>query len=377
MYELGTITRSWGLVALLVVLVLVEADRGTPRRWLLVALLLAVCFTAVHAVPLAVALGATLVLPMSSVRERVAVLSVAAVSAVSLAALLPAPDGQDTDRVRLLPDVELLRRVPGGAMERALFPVQEFRVDFWGQMLVEQIPVVAALVSLVAFVAVTLLAAGDRLVLVQWLLSFGGLVYLVAAFELPMGLRHTSVLWLSVVAVFWRLDRRAVPVEGWLLQRTRRPARVVMVVAVGASTFAAAWAVAVDLREPFSAGEAIADWVEDRTDGDVVVFCSGSASFCSSVSIRLDTTFHMSADDAGSEFNRADGSREQLRPPEAVVEDARRLAARTGADVVVIQMVWNEFAVGCGDGWSHDGPVISNENMTACMVDDLIDVVAR
>jgi hypothetical protein len=43
----------------------------------------------------------------------------------------------------------------------------------------------------------------------------------------------------------------------------------------------------------------------------------------------------------------------------------------------VIQMVWNEFAVGCADGWSYDGPVISNENMTACMVGDLIDVVAR
>lgn len=378
LYELGTISRSWTLVGLLVVLALVEMDRDEVRPRRLGVILVALAMTEIHALPLACSLAATVVLP--SLRSRwsrvTAAVSVVAV-AVVLYLVVPAPDGRDLRALHLFPDGVFLRRLDGalGGLARALFPVPEFRVAFRDAFLVDRSDLLVGGVGLVGLAAVTVVAARDRRILVQWLLAFGGLAYLIGALGLPMTGRHSSVLWWSSVAVFWRAARSAPAAVDPSPARSavRSATSGVVLVALAAGVTGGAWAWATEIGEPFSASAAAVGFVEERVgSSDVVVLCPTWSQYCASVAVPLGTTMHRSADDPGQDFFPNDRRRQSVLDPDLVVDEARRLAVELGVDVAVVEPDIVPSSVPCADRWRPARRSITGEELTVCMLDDLL-----
>lgn len=373
LFELGTVVRSWSLVGLLVVLVLAENDRPHPRIPLVVLLLVGLAFTALHAVPLASGLAVSVLGPrMSNHRKRWLLVVTPVVCSAILYVTLGAPDGSDGERLRLPTDGLFIDRIKTvvNATGRAALPVPEFQTSFREQFLVDRAGVLFGFVALLAVASVTRLIWPLRWILAGWIVSMAGLAFLVGSSGIPMYARQASVIYLIGLAALWQAWRS----PEWAASTHRAPISFLML-AVCAGVIGGAWAGVTEVRAPFSSGSAATDFVRQQSEGrDVVVLCPQVSHLCSTVSVRLDTTLHRSADDPGSEFFEFSSHRKTNGADESVFAQAHRLAERLGVDVAVVDPLDRKDPAPCANRWEPSRTSISREEITICMLRDLVPV---
>jgi len=379
LYELGTVNRSWSIIGLLVLIALIESDRPTPRRWIIALAIFGLPMTELHAAPIAAALAVVVLLPLlTSRRGRYGMVAAGIVAGIALVVVLPAPDGNDWNRVHLLPDGTFLIRLQTivAGMQRAVLPIPDLLEPGFNRFAIEQIPILAGLIGLGALVGVATALRHHRRALTFWLISAGGLAYLVAAFGLPMQPRQASLLFWSMVAVVWLVRQDAVGAE-WAI-RWRTPVGIVAAVVIAVGSAAGIWAWARDISQPFSNARSLAAWVGERVEEQVeerkvVVLCAQGVPQCSSVAILLDTTLHRSASDPGTEYLLYDrGWRRHSRAQSTLIE-AQLLADRLDVDVVVVEPRSSSQPTPCRDPWLSTQHPITNEDYSACMLKDLVD----
>ena len=374
LFEFGTISRSYSLAWLLTVTALWLANRpGTPN-WVLAVVLAALAGTTVLTIPLAVAIAfGVWGGPWFASRARgplnlpwLALFTVvpAAVAAIAL----PAAGGGPSVTLSRLSATSIGNSF--ATVLRAAFPVMDSEDSFWGRFVVRDWTTWGPLLGLVIVVAIAWSVRRSRTALTVWTISTVGYLLMMAITRVPMSPRLISPLWEGAIAAVWfaAVDRRAVPIA------TRRPVPILTKVAVafllGASLWAAAWAVWIGTAIPFTTAAAAADWIEQQADGnDVVILCAINGPMCSSVSIRLDAPAYMTGNGAPFEFiDWKKGWANTLKASD-VPAAAASLAKRTGAEVFIVAPTGG-YPAGCQNGLQPP-PRAVTEWVLVCRADQL------
>lgn len=374
LYEMGTISRSYSLLWLLVVLTLwLTNRRGTPN-WLIAGILAALAGTTVLAMPLAVALAVGVWGgPWFASRARgplnivwVGLFTVVPLAVAAVA--LPSGGGPTPDTSRLNPDTlwdSFASVLP------VAYPVVEVEEAFWGRFLMREWTTWGPLLGAAIAVAVAWSVRRSRTALTVWVLSTLGFVVALALSGRGIQPRVVTPVFGAAIAAIWfaageRLARP--PAE-------RRPVPVLTAFGVtfvaAASLWASAWAVWVDTAVPFSGAQAAAEWIASEAgDDDFVILCDIESALCSSVSIRLDVPAYTSA--TGEPIEYVKWTKGWYRTPGAseIPEVARSLAARTGKQVFIVAPA-RGYPLGCQNGLPPP-PVVVTEYVVVCRADQLI-----
>lgn len=375
-YEFGTISRSWSLVGLLTVAALVERGRNPYRPRVFLALLMAICATELHAVPIAFGLGAARLADddlLPAVRRRAAALTAVGFTATTVALwlLVPAPDGNDSRRIRLPWESDFFDRVDDlrRAVVSSIFPIPEFETRFWNRALLVDSPMLLWVLPTVVLAIVTVLASRRRDVLVFWTIAVVGTIITVGTFGLPIrASRHASIVAIAVLAVFWQTaHQRPIP---W---------RSFAGALAGASLFAglagSTWAIRTEVEAAFSAGPAAADFIDAQAAGqDVVILCPHRPWVCSAASIPLGVPLYETADDGPTHFLVWERGFRTDRSEVDTVTEARRLAASLDTLVAIVEpTAGNSDEVPCRNRFEPPAKLITRESMTVCMLDDVAE----
>ncbi len=251
---------------------------------------------------------------------------------------------------------------------RVGFPLPEFQTSFRESFLVDHSGLLFGLIALVVLIGVTLLVLSEPWILVSWLTAIGGLALIVGVSGIPMYGRHATVVHLTILATVWQWARRRT-VNG----SYGRPLYALAVLSLGVGVIGGSWAWITEIRAPFSSGAAATDFIRQRSDrSDVVVFCPRPSHLCATISIRLDTTLHYSSDDPGEYFYEFSRRSQNPHSNESVADEARKLANRLDVDVAVVEIPGKWDPVACRDRWEPSKPSITREDVTVCMLSDLL-----
>ena len=284
-FEYGTLSRSYALGVLLLVVACAVAARS-PRNVPLVGLLLGlVALTSAFGAILAVAVGGGLLVDELARRRSddpraASPQSLAIGAAVALGGLLVAyaqsipPEnageyrGWRTD----LDAGEMGSTI--ASVWRAFVPIPHLEREFWNTNVLDGRVTIAAILSLglIGLVAATLRAKPGALV--AWGLGLGGiLVFLYAKIGYSASGRHYGHIFLLLLAVSWLAPSMATTGED--RGGRARPAElraVVLTVVLVMHLFAGAFAVALDWTTPFSDGRAVARYLQTNgLDAAVII----------------------------------------------------------------------------------------------------------
>jgi hypothetical protein len=375
LFELGTISRSYSLTWLLVVVALWLTNRTGTANWIIALVLVALAGTTVLAIPLAVAIAIGIWGgPWFASRERgplnLAWMALFVVVPAAIAAIaVPASGGG--------PAVNLSKLSPTAVWDafasvlRAAFPVTNSDDAFWGRFVVLGWTTWGPILGAAFVIALAWSVRRSRTALTVWVLSTSGYIAMLAITQVPMAPRLVSPLWSGAIAAIWfaAVDRRSRPVD------SRPPISIItklgIVFLLSASLWASAWAAWIGTAIPFTTAAAAADWIKAEADGnDFVILCVINAPMCSSVSIRLDVPAYSSAN--GKSFAFVDwnaGWSNTIRASE-VPGVAAKLAARTGAEVFIVAPT-RGYPLGCQNGLAPP-PRVVTEYLLVCRADQLV-----
>lgn len=339
MYELGVISRSYGLMSLLGVSAMVLAQRKRTT-YLAVLLAIAMAATVVQATPLALALIATFLMREKTEkwsRVRLGAAVGAAMVSVTVLVLALLPRGGGPIRKPRWPTFSSIESTLS-LVARVLVPIPRLRTEFWNTSVLDPMgPVVLSLVGLSLIVLLSVAMCDSRRALVVWILGSVSFVGARLIFIAEPGIRHVTSLWLALVLALWysAIDSAA---KGGYETGKRGPwsARLVaalLIVGVGGSVVA----VAQDVRLEFSGGEKAAEWISRNAETPYVVLCGTDPWMCASVGIRLDAAMYRNSRDTPFTFVRFTlGWRHGVATPDRIMGEARILAMRTGRRVVIV-----------------------------------------
>ena len=347
LFELTAISRSYGLVLLLVLLIMGFAERRRAPDWVLVLLLLLLLGAHALAIPIAAVLGISLwggrifSSPFWARKSRWA-LGVCAGLGVTTVGFIAWSAGDGLEG----PISQTLRAKAGNVLlmpTRAAVPMPRPVRQFWGTFVVPDALYLGVFVAL----ALLIFLRRSRSARTFWALSFVGVSLLALWAGRFMAPRFVSVLWVAGLAAVWfaSSERRSQPLEN----RVRFPfiAKASMALVLLGSLGGGLWATAVDIREPFSGAQRAAELLADQIHGPAVVLCVVDAPRCSSVAIRLDVPAYMRAD--GEPFTYVVWSEPNwsVLSSAQVQQQAAKLARRTGAEVFIVSSVGMALE-GCG-----------------------------
>jgi len=378
LFELGAISRSYGLLWLLVVVALTLVTHGRARSWWMVAVLIGICTTTVLAIPLAVAFAVTLwadprIAPDCSPRWLPGLTAVVGGALVVGVTSLPERGGGPrtlaTGSVDLSDPAEVTNALLAlDAPLTATIPVTEPFTGFWQEFWLGDLGRLGIVSGLILVGVVAWILRRRLPALALWVLGgVGSLVVLVLADRI-VAARFSTPLWAAGVAATWLACRQR------LADDARPPLHPVVALGVAgvltAGLWASGWAVATDITSPFSGAEGAAEWIRaDAGDADVVLLCVASPSECAPVGERLGSAVYMSAD--GEPFRYVEWRRGYKRriPAADAAAAAGALAERTGTPVYVVTFP-SDPPPGCEAGWQSDEPPIV-ENLLVCRADQL------
>jgi hypothetical protein len=372
LFEYATIARHYVLAYLLVVVVLWLAHRPSTHPLFIAAGLLAIAGTSLIAIP--VVAGIALAMwggPRfaSAARQRAQwgwIAMLGGILAVGFFVARPAQGQSDPiDLSRL--DLPTLWSTLAAPLRMAV-PVSAMQVNFWGQPLAANWGVLGEVLGLGVVIAVAIAVRHSRSALTIWLVSVAGFAVFVIAARQPYAPRIVGTLWLAAIASVWfaAADRRRLPVNE---RRAVSPAVMVGAsVVLACSLWASGWAVLTDSANAFSTADGAAQWVEDQATGEFVVLCAVERAYCASVSIRLDVPAYVTASGEPFTFVEWKSGWRNTIAPNQVAQQARALAARTGAEVFVVS-AWPNGPAGCEKGWVPPEPI--SERVAVCRADQL------
>ncbi|CAB4322574.1 MAG: glycosyltransferase [Actinobacteria bacterium] len=375
LFELTAISRSYGLVLLLVLLTMGFAERRHAPNWVLGLLILLLLGTHALAIPIAVGLaialwGGRLFASPFWARSSRGALGVCA--GLGAAAIIYTAWSSNVGLES--PLAQTFRARVGNVLlmpMKAAVPMPRPVGQFWGTFVVPDKSYIGFAVAVVLLIFVR----RSRSARTFWVLSLVGVSLLVLATDRIIAPRFISVLWVAGLAAVWFAsgDRRAIPYE----HRSRFPllAKAAIAVVLLGSLGGGLWATAVDIREPFSGARRAAELLATQIHGPAVVLCVVDAPQCSSVAIRLDVPAYMRAE--GEPFTYVVWSQPNwsVLPSDRVRQQARKLERRTGAQVLIVSSIEN-IPAGCG---SEQQQIVTpsiiggrdSENFVVCSARDL------
>jgi hypothetical protein len=371
LFELTTISRSYGLVLFLVLLIMTLAERRTTPDWVLVVLI--VLLAATHALALPIAAGIALALwggrlvasPFWNRPTRwPLIVSGIFLVIVAVFVVWSAGDGLPAS------NVATFRWKMGQVLSapiRAAMPLSRSLSDPWAPRVVTGNLYLGVLLAIVLLILVRRSVSARTL----WAVAFPGFTFLAFVAARPMFPRFVSVLWVAALAAIWfaAVDRRERPPG----DRSPIPLFVKVLVALVLLVSAAGGLVAVvaELSTPFSGSGEAADALASEIHGPAVILCAADEPWCSAVAIRLELLAYTRAD--GEPFTYVVWNElEKDLPADQLRAQAAELARRTGAEVFIVSSTTNA-PEGCGENLYGRRPAASvSEDFRVCPASSLV-----
>jgi hypothetical protein len=346
LYELGVLSRSYGLLYLLTAVTLFLYSRSRRIDPPVIAALVAIASTHLlgSVVVLALVAGFLVDARRRGVERRpVSPATLWGSAAVLLAAIAI---GFLFSRRLTIDPTSGLRIESLGLMRehivRTFVPLVDSGQRFWGTNVVIDagpgLVTVVALVVAAGFLAFSWRSPAAFTVVV---VGFGAFLVAAGARADLVGERQLSVLALIGFACVWLvgLERR----DG-TLRPVSRPATLA-IARTGAATLAVVVALGVvsglriaraELANDFSAAPAAAAWMLEWSSGEPVVLCALHVPVCSSVAMSADVPYYTSAKGAPKRFVKWGQPQSAWADVPDIPSAAAELAARTGKEVFVV-----------------------------------------
>ena len=345
-YEVGAISRSYGLMFLLGVATVILANRTEGPNVPAVVAVAGMAATSVVAVPLAVGFViARWGLPWwrERAKSHVHVGWVAAGLALIAAGVvmsLPAAGGGPKADFRL-PTTTAVNRA-FSMLTNVFLPVPKFQISFWNTSIIQKtdsrLPWV---IGLVLFLCVLVALRRSITAVILWVIGVGGYMSAVVISKMPFRVRHASVIWLALLMIVWMIAAdRNLTIEA---KRRFAPAWVqsVAILVALSSVFTAYFAARQDMRYRFSGATDAANWIKQNAVGPYSILCAVDQSVCASVAVRLRADAYPNAEAEPIRFVEfKKGWSRSTTPPMLAVSEARLLQERTGTQVFIVADAW-------------------------------------
>ncbi|MBM3296046.1 MAG: hypothetical protein FJY83_00420 [Candidatus Aminicenantes bacterium] len=351
LFEYGVIARNYALGVLFLFLFCVFYPRRRERFLLLGASVALLALTSMQALILAVALTLALAAERfpggraSAPRLFLPGLGLALAGiAASVLAALPNPESIYAVRVRFVFDAELilpvLRTIP-----KAFFPLPIPQFHFWNTSLITYLPaphitlhLLAALILLYSL----FLFSRHRPALITFALATSALAAF-SYFNYFGYLRHHGFYFLVFLSALWMTSSAAAPAPGsrrdgrlaWLTAACRRAAPAALTFILAIQALAGAYASARDIRDPFSRGRAVADFLQKRGWEDRVLV--GDIDYVmSSISVHLGRPIYLSRSQRWGTYQLNVYPPRRATDMNHIAADAERLSRERGKNFLLI-----------------------------------------
>jgi len=372
LFELTAISRSYGLVLFLVLIIMSLAQRRNTPDWALIVLIVLLAATHAFALPLAAGIALALWggrLVASPFWHRPArwplILSGIFLAIVAVFVVWSAGDGPPAN------DSWSFRGKIGQVLTapiRAAIPLSRSLSDPWAPRVFTGTFYLGVLLAAVLLILVRRSVSARTL----WATAYLGFTAVAFASARPMAPRFVSVLWVAGLAAIWfaSVDRRERPPG----DRPPIPLFVKALIAfvLLVSTAGGLVATIAELRSPFSGSGEAADALASEIRGPAVILCAVEAPWCSSVAIRLELPAYMRAD--GEPFTFVVWKDlETVLPVDQLQAQAAELARRTGAEVFIVSSTKNA-PDGCGENARRQSRASTvSEDFRVCPASSLLD----
>lgn len=345
-YEVGIISRSYGLMFLLGIAAIILAGRTEGPNAPALAAVIGMALTTVVAVPLAVAfVVARWGLPWWAARARhrhhgvwLGVGLGAVVLGVAMS--MPATGGGPRADFSLPTSASLNNAF--SMLTNVFVPIPKMQISFWNTSLLQKTDSrLPWIVGLALFLLVLVAVRRSAAAVTIWLIGVGGYMTAVAISGMPYRVRHASVIWLALILAVWMVagDPRLTGDDKKRFAPTW--VQVTAMLAAGACLFGSYFAARQDLRYRFSGAEDAAQWIDDHSDGPHAILCAVDPTVCASIAVRFRTEAYPTA--AGEPFTFVEFRRKWKRSttsPYMAVEEAKVLERRIGKKVFIVADAW-------------------------------------